>query len=267
MVTFRRLTLVLFPVLLSIMLWNILIYKPVYGYTHTFYILICLLIFTVYLGISIGLSFVPCSNFHLPVICRAGTDEKSVSVTFDDGPDPVKTPGILEVLKKHDVKATFFCIGKKLSGNESLLKKMDDEGHLICNHSYSHSNWFDLFPAHRMHAEIIKTNHMIVQITGKMPPFFRPPFGVVNPMVKKALKNMPLKVICWNIRSLDTLIRDPRKIKKKILRKLKPGSIILLHDHTPFTENHLDDMLAAIKDAGYGIVPLDKLLKQPAYAI
>jgi peptidoglycan-N-acetylglucosamine deacetylase len=265
MVTFRRFTLFFFLIFLSLILWCIFIDKPADGSANIYYVTTFLLIVLLYPGISIGLAFVPCSNFHLPVICRAVTDEKSIALTFDDGPDPVKTPGILEVLKKHDATATFFCIGKNLHGNESLLKKLDDEGHLIGNHSYSHSNWFDLFPAGKMNAEVMKTNHMILNITGRLPLFFRPPFGVVNPMVKKALQYMPWTVVCWNIRSLDTIIRDPRKIKKNILRKLKPGSIILLHDHTPFTENHLDELLAAIKDAGYGVVPLDKLLKQPAY--
>ena len=111
----------------------------------------------------------------------------------------------------------------------------------------------------------METDRLIKNITGRSTLFFRPPFGVVNPMVKNALKNMHWQVVCWNIRSLDTLNIDPQKTRQKILSQLKPGSIILLHDYTRFTEHHLDELLSTIREAGYRIVPLDKLLKLPAY--
>lgn len=266
MFTFRRLTLIFFIILLSLNLWNVFLSKSSGGFIQSHSTLLYFLLFVFYFGISFAMAFLPCSNFHHPVICHGITAEKSVSITFDDGPDQVKTPIILEVLKKHDVKAAFFCIGKNLTGNELLLKRLVEEGHLVGNHSFSHSKWFDLFPAHKMKAELLETDRLIKIITGKSLLFFRPPFGVVNPMVNNALKKMHWQTVCWNIRSLDTMNIAPRKTKCKILGKLKPGSIILFHDHTSFTEHHLDDLLSAIKDTGYGIEPLDKLIKMPAYA-
>jgi peptidoglycan/xylan/chitin deacetylase (PgdA/CDA1 family) len=162
--------------------------------------------------------------------------------------------------------ATFFCIGKNVTGNEHILTRINDEGHLIGNHSFSHSKWFDFFPARKMRAELLETDRMIRQITGKSPLFFRPPFGVVNPMVGKALKKTQWKAVCWNIRSLDTMGSDQRKIMNHILCSLKPGSIILMHDFTPFVENCLDELLVRIHESGYDIVPLDKLLNTSAYA-
>jgi peptidoglycan/xylan/chitin deacetylase (PgdA/CDA1 family) len=265
MFTFRRFTLIFFIILLSLNLWNIILSKSSGGFIHDQTPLLYGLLFTLYFGISFAMAFLPCTNFHHPVICHGRGDEKSVSITFDDGPEPVKTQLILDILKKYEVKATFFCIGNKLAGQEPVLKQMHDEGHLIGNHSFSHSKWFDLFPAKIIRAELLKTDQIIKNITGKSPLFFRPPFGVVNPMVSNALKKTHWQAVCWNIRSLDTIQKNPQKIMQKILRKLSPGSIILLHDFSPFTLQHLDDLLMAITRKGYQIVPLDQLIKLPAY--
>jgi peptidoglycan-N-acetylglucosamine deacetylase len=265
MFTFRRFTLVFFFFIVSLTLWNILSTPNggfIYNHAGLFYILLLLL----YLGISFGMAFLPCSNFHHPVICYGKTAEPFVSLTFDDGPEPLKTRLVINVLKKHQVKATFFCIGRKILGNESVIKHLFDDGHLVGNHSYSHSRWFDLFSSGTMRAELNETDRLISNITGKSPLFFRPPYGVVNPLVSNTLQKMHWKAICWNIRSLDTLKKDPRKTMHKIINHLKPGSIILLHDFTPFTEHHLDELISRIQEAGYRIVPLDVLLKLPAYA-
>ncbi|MCX6306963.1 MAG: polysaccharide deacetylase family protein [Bacteroidetes bacterium] len=266
MLTFRRFTLIFLIILPGLNLWILLAARGTGGFPLCQALVLNGLLVAGYLGISFAMAFLPCSNFHHPVICRGRTGEKSVSITFDDGPDPVKTPVILEVLKKHGARATFFCIGGNLAGNETLLKKMIAEGHLPGNHSFSHSRWFDLFSADKIRAELLETDRMISEITGKTPCFFRPPFGVVNPMVSRALKNMHWQAVCWDIRSFDTMNPDPQKIKHKILRRLQPGSIILLHDATTFTAHHLDELLSAIADAGYKVVPLDSLLKLPAYA-
>jgi peptidoglycan/xylan/chitin deacetylase (PgdA/CDA1 family) len=266
MFTFRRFTLIFFILLISLNLWNITLGNTIGGFLPNHSILLFTLLLMFYGGISLGLAFMPCTNFHHPVVCRGITDEPLVSLTFDDGPDSLKTPLILEVLQKHQVKAAFFCIGRKVPGNESLLKQLFDAGHLVGNHSYSHSKWFDLFSSGNMRAELNETDRLIANITGKSPLFFRPPFGVVNPMVSNALQNMHWKAICWNIRSLDSMNRNPQKTMHKIITNLKPGSIILLHDVTHFTQYHLDELITRIQEAGYRIVPLDQLLKLPAYA-
>jgi peptidoglycan-N-acetylglucosamine deacetylase len=266
MFTFRRFTLLFFILLMGLNFWSVILGNSSGGFIHAHATLLYAMLFILYSGISFALAFLPCTNFHHTVICHGMTNEKTVSITFDDGPDPEKTPLILEVLRKYEVAATFFCIGKKMAGNERLMKQMHEEGHLIGNHSFTHSKWFDIFPSGKMRAELLGTDRLIKNITGKPPLFFRPPFGVINPMVSNALKTMHWQAVCWNIRSFDTLNMDPQKTKHKIIRKLKPGSIILLHDHTSFTGQHLDGLLSSIKDAGYRILPLDHLLKMPAYA-
>ena len=266
MLTFRRLTLLFFITLLSLNLWNIFSSDFAVHLFHARAVLLYSLLFIFYFGFSFMMAFLPCTNFHHRVICGGQTDDNLVAITFDDGPDPGKTPIILDILYIYHVKATFFCIGKNIADHEQLIKRMHEEGHLIGNHSFSHSKWFDLFSSRVMQAEMLKTDQLIKKITGKSPLFFRPPFGVVNPMVSKALKNMHWQPVCWNIRSFDTLGNDPKKIMNRILKQLKPGSVILLHDFTPFTQLHLGELISGIQDAGFRIVPLDKMLNMPAYA-
>jgi peptidoglycan/xylan/chitin deacetylase (PgdA/CDA1 family) len=110
-----------------------------------------------------------------------------------------------------------------------------------------------------------ETDRLISGITGEKPLFFRPPYGVVNPLVGRALKQMHWKAVCWDIRSFDTVTANPQKTIRRITRKLKPGSVILLHDTTAFTADYLDELVRLIQDAGYSIIPLDKMLNLPAY--
>jgi peptidoglycan/xylan/chitin deacetylase (PgdA/CDA1 family) len=265
MFTFRKLTILFFLILLCLNYFSFFPVASTGGFVQNHAILLYSLLIGSYLGISFAMAFLPCSGFHHPVICHGDTREKLVALTFDDGPHPEKTPLILDVLKNHQTRATFFCIGLNIIKKNELIKQIHEEGHTLGNHSYSHSKWFDLFPVNRMASELDLTGQLIKNTTGKFPLYFRPPFGVVNPKVSRTMKKLELYAICWNIRSLDTLKRNPEAIMKKIMRKLKPGAIILLHDHTPFTEHHLDQLLKNIREAGYRIVPLEQLLKLPAY--
>jgi peptidoglycan/xylan/chitin deacetylase (PgdA/CDA1 family) len=218
-----------------------------------------------YFFTAILLAFFPCSRFHYPVICRAKTGKKEVALTFDDGPDPVSTPRIAAILAKQGVTASFFICGKNTGGREMLLKSLADAGNLLGNHGWSHSPYFDFFPPRKIRMEIEATREAIRAATGRSPLLFRPPYGVVNPMVAGALKHFPGSVIAWNIRSFDTVIRDDAKIHRRILRKLKPGSVILLHDHSRFVQEELENLVVEIKKQGYSIVPLDQLLQIAAY--
>ncbi|MEI6434653.1 MAG: polysaccharide deacetylase family protein [Bacteroidota bacterium] len=262
MFNFRRLTIIFIIIIIGLNFVSLISHSLHYGWFGCHFYFWNISVFVAYSGISFALAFLPCSNFHHPVLCKGETTEKVLSLTFDDGPDPKNSPLVLETLRKHDITATFFCIGKNLEGNEELIRQMVSEGHLIGNHSLSHSIRFDFFSSGRIKAELLKTNEIITNITGKTPNFFRPPFGVVNPLVSSALKGISLQTVCWNIRSLDTVIRNPKKISDRIFTRLKPGSIILLHDHSDFSTRYLDNLLLKIKDAGFRVIPLDQLLNK-----
>ncbi|MCX6279684.1 MAG: polysaccharide deacetylase family protein [Bacteroidetes bacterium] len=264
MLSFRQLTIIFIIIIIGLNFVSLITSCFHCGWFGCQFYVWNILVFAAYSGISFALAFLPCSNFHHSVLCKGQTTEKVLSLTFDDGPDPKNSPLVLETLRKHHITATFFCIGKNLEGNEELIRQIVAEGHLIGNHGFSHSIRFDFFSSGRIRSELLKTNEIIKNITGKTPNFFRPPFGVVNPMVSRALKGMSWQTVCWNIRSLDTVMKNPKKISDRIFTRLKPGSIILLHDHSDFSSRYLDNLLSEITLSGYKVVPLDQLLNKPS---
>lgn len=186
--------------------------------------------------------------------------KNKVAITFDDGPDSIQTPEILKVLSAYNAKATFFMIGSKIQNNLELVKQVQEQGHLIGNHSFIHSNRFPLLSSHKIRLEIEKTQLEIEKAIGMPPLYFRPPFGVTNPLIAKALKNLPLKTIGWNIRSLDTRIKEKQKVVDKILGKVQGGDIILLHDTTPDISWIVDAVLKGIKQKNLQAVTVEELL-------
>ncbi len=206
-------------------------------------------------------------NYHLNAYNSNDTiSGKKVAITFDDGPNEIITPKILSLLKKFNAKATFFCIGKNIKVNPTLFKQIIEEGHVIGNHSYSHSNNFGFFSKSTVIDEIIKTNKLSQSLIDKEIKLFRPPFGVTNPSISKALKQTKHHVIGWNVRSLDTVINDENKIFKRITKQLKAGDVILLHDTNERTVNVLEQLLLFLQENEFEMITVDKLFELEAYA-
>lgn len=189
-------------------------------------------------------------NFHLTSINSLNTTEKKVLLTFDDGPQS-NTVKVLEVLKKHNVKAVFFIIGKNIQGNEAILKQIVADGHQIGNHSFSHHNFIDVWSTKKVTEDFIECQKLIERYQPQSK-LFRPPYGVTNPNISKAVKTLGLQSIGWNVRSYDTSIKDIEKIKQRVISQLKPGAIILLHDRLDFMPDLLESLIPAIKEKGYG---------------
>jgi peptidoglycan/xylan/chitin deacetylase (PgdA/CDA1 family) len=198
-------------------------------------------------------------NFYLKSVNRGSPDEAKVALTFDDGPDEKTTSEILDILEKHQIKATFFCIGNKIEENKDILKRISDNGHIIGNHSWSHAFFFDFFTPGKMILEINKTGAIIEKVTGKYVNIFRPPYGVTNPFLSKAIKKTRHTVIGWSLRTLDT-IQESEKVLEKLEKQLKNGDIILLHDTQQETVRLLDNAIMVIKNKGLEIVRLDELI-------
>ncbi len=205
-------------------------------------------------------------GYFFKSVCSGGKDKKEIGLSFDDGPAESFTPMILDVLREEKTEAAFFCIGKKIPANENLLRRIVEEGHVIGNHSYSHHPLFDLFSVERMQEDIEQMNVLTQSITELEPKFFRPPYGVTNPNLKKAVERGGFISIGWSIRSMDTVIRDENRLLQKILKSLKPGAILLLHDTSPATIKILKELIVQIRQQGYRIVRLDKMLKLNPYA-
>ena len=179
--------------------------------------------------------------------------------------EPNNLNKVLDVLLKYNVKATFFCIGNQIEKEPEILKRIISEGHIVGNHSYSHSNFFGIFSTQKVIDELHKTREIILNITGKNTLYFRPPFGVTNPRISRAIKATNYKAIGWNIRSLDTVIKSEEEIFKRVKNKIKPGGIILFHDTSLKTVSVLERLLLFLQEE-YEIVPIDYLLNESPYA-
>lgn len=191
--------------------------------------------------------------------------QKGISLTFDDGPNPEFTEKVLDVLKAKNVKATFFIIGKNIAGNEAILKRIDDEGHLLGNHSFGHLYWYNSLFSSTINADINKANDLIFSVLGKKPRYFRTPFGLTSPNISKALKNTDYVSIGWDLRSFDTMAKDENKLFDKLKSKVKHSSIVLLHDNNEITLNVLARFIDYCKENGIEIVSLDKMIGEKAY--
>ena len=201
------------------------------------------------------------AGIYLRLFCHRKTDRKVIALTFDDGPDPVQTPKILKVLRERHLPACFFCIGSKVKGHEELLRQIIKEGHAVGNHSFSHSACFPLYGFRRMCRDLTTCRQTLEKVTGCPVHWFRPPFGVTNPTLARAVRHLGYTPIGWNIRTLDTLQPAPEKIIRRIKKRLTPGSVLLLHDRMPHSDRLLVQILELLEEEGYRVVALEELLK------
>lgn len=189
-------------------------------------------------------------GYFIPVIYHLrGRSAKKVVLTFDDGPTEF-TPLFLDLLNKYQAKAVFFCIGKQIEQYPEILKRIKEEGHIIGNHTYTHipKNCFAL--ATTFAEEIRKTDEILQKFQIETT-YFRPPYGITNPHIAKAIKKCGKKVIGWDIRSLDTIIKEETRLQGRVLSKLTNGNIILMHDTSERTYHLLEQVLKYLKENNF----------------
>jgi peptidoglycan-N-acetylglucosamine deacetylase len=228
----------------------------VYAFHGSFWVyLFCFFAFSavvVWGSFDIGL------GYFVNSITHKRTKIKEVALTFDDGPTEF-TPKFLDILKANQVKATFFCIGKQIEKYPETFQRIINEGHTVGNHTLSHSNNTGFLSASKMVEEIEKCDEIISKTGNIKTDLYRPPFGVTNPNIAKAIKKTHKKSIGWNVRSLDTVTEDEKKIYQKVTKGLKKGSIILLHDTSEKTYHVLVDLLLFLKDKKYSTFTIDSI--------
>jgi len=220
---------------------------------------------TIFLALIIyGSAFIE-SNFHALTYCHGNISEREIALTFDDGPNREYTPQVLSALAQHNAPATFFVIGKNIQGNENILKRMDEEGHCIGSHSYTHSAYLDFKSLQGFKDELNMTSESVFKIIGKRMKLFRPPYGVTTPNLAKASKALNYNIIGWSIRSFDTTKDSMQTITMRVQSQIKPGAIILFHDTSDKTIEVLKQTLSFAKENGYKIVSIEQLLKLDVY--
>jgi len=210
---------------------------------------------------GLGVSF-PQMQFFGQSFCQAKIREKRISLTFDDGPDETNTPALLTLLAERQARATFFLIGRKVATQPQLARKIVSEGHTVENHTYQHSPLTNLFLDRRLSRDLAAAQTEIERATGRSPIFFRPPVGLTNPRVFRVTRKLKLKVAGYTARGLDRRADAPEKIAERLLAKLRPGAIFLLHDGDVPKERLLAVvtlLLDRLQVEGYRCVPLDEL--------
>ncbi|MSP26859.1 MAG: polysaccharide deacetylase family protein [Myxococcales bacterium] len=225
---------------------------------------------------SAGIAYLVTSTrtqFLVPTIFRGSGNERTLAFTFDDGPDPVFTPKVLDLLREHDAKATFFVVGKRADAHPDLVLRAIREGHTVGSHTYSHAHTFHFWRAHRMASDVRRGIDSVVRITGRAPRWFRPPQGLRVPTLRDALARAGASVSCvtWSVRGMDATSRSAEAIVARVAKGLERGAIITLHDgrglggtndRTP-TLNALAELLTMAKARDLACVTLDTLLAPP----
>lgn len=199
---------------------------------------------------------------YVRCLCRNRAAGRVVALTFDDGPHPVQTPRVLDLLRDRGVRATFFLVGSKAEQHPGLVRRIVAEGHDIGIHTWAHGAGFPMQGSEAMTADILRCRALLKAITGEETCLFRPPFGVTNPMVARAVKRTRSRCVGWSIRSLDTLLHRSREaVARGIRRRLGDGKVILLHDDRPGAERLLAMVLDDLRRGGYGTATVGELFK------
>lgn len=186
---------------------------------------------------------------------EASENKKQVALTFDDGPHPRYTQMVLDILKKHNAKATFYVLGSRVDFYPDLVKQIAEQGNEVGNHSWSHKDLTRLSPEF-IREEIQQTNEAIEKAAGTAPNTVRPPYGAQNETVKEVIG---LPSILWTVDTLDWKTKNAGDILKQVKENTRDGSIILMHDIHQSTANSLDQVLTFLEQEGYELVTVSEL--------
>ena len=202
------------------------------------------------------------------VFFRGETNEKIVALTFDDGPHPVYTPRVLNILERFDIKATFFLIGREVRSYPEIARQINTRGHEIENHSDQHLFYLPWLPPQRIRQEIVEAQAAIVQATGSTPSFFRSPLGWVSNDLVAVCRVLKLPIINGSVKASDVSLPGTEYIVQTVLDKTRNGAIIILHDaggvgvyrDRTQTLEALPIIIQNLKERGYRFVLIKELI-------
>lgn len=185
-----------------------------------------------------------------------GEEVSKVALTFDDGPHAVYTPQLLDGLKERNVKASFFLIGKLVEENPDIVKRMQEEGHLIGNHTYDHVQ-LDLLSDEEACAQVTKAGNAIFEATGMYTAYLRPPFGAWKKDLDCIVTMLP---VLWNVDSLDWTTSNADRVVSKVVNNVQDGDIILMHDEYASSLEAAFRIIDILQEQGYEFVTVDQFL-------
>ncbi len=205
-----------------------------------------------------GVGMWPRSQLFGPNLTRLPTGERTVALTFDDGPDPTVTPQVLELLAEAEARATFFCVGSRAQQHPDIVSEIVARGHRLENHSFLHSNGFALLGPRALAHEIDRTQEVLTELGGRRPIYFRAPAGIRSPWLEPLLARRGLTLASWTRRGYDAVDTDPERISRRLLQGLSAGDILVMHDGSMISGRDRGDtvvevlrrVLAALATAG-----------------
>ncbi len=200
------------------------------------------------------------------VFWQANTRKKIISFTFDDGPHPIFTSQILDILETHGVHATFFLIGSNVASHQELTKQIVDAGHQIGNHTFTHPALTKLKDP-EIKSEISKTHDAIYTACGVTTSLIRPPYGLFNGRILDIFESTNHKTIIGDVYPRDTTLPGIEKIAARVVRRINNGSVIILHDGITVkgmdrsqTVESLKKLIPTLQERGFRFASLPELM-------
>jgi peptidoglycan/xylan/chitin deacetylase (PgdA/CDA1 family) len=211
-----------------------------------------------------GFSYTVPQRFQGAIVdaAKLTPEQKVIALTFDDGPWPQSTGQVLDILKKNQIKGTFFLIGQNVKNYPGLVKREIAEGHVIGNHTWHH--WYQFLNPQAAAYEIDHTADLIYQVTGIKTNLFRPPGGIMHNGVASYARNSKYAIIRWSSDSVDYSRPAVPKLINNVFRRAKPGGIVLMHDgggNRSKTVQALPEIIANFRKQGYRFVTIPELLE------
>lgn len=213
------------------------------------------------------------SSFWIHTLWRSDRQPRAIALTFDDGPDVRFTPRVLDILAEKRVPATFFVVGQRAISHPDLLRRVHEMGHVIGNHSHTHSLLFHFRRKSGLRREIGACNQAIRAAIGLEPRLFRAPQGLKTPPLGDILSECAMTPIGWQTRGMDYVIRDPARIARRIVRGAVDGAVLLLHDggglqgskDRSATLVALPLVIEGLRNRGFTFLTVDQLFGVDAY--
>jgi len=198
-------------------------------------------------------------DWAMETTTHASRDRRRVALTFDDGPDPARTPAVLAALAELGVKATFFVVGAKVEAHPELVARIAREGHELGNHTHTH-RYLPLARSRSVVDELRRTDAAIARITGCTPTLARPPYGGRSPRNVRAFARAGKRVVLWDVNSFDWKGAPAEVVAERVMARVRPGSIVLLHDTAEHTADSVRRIVPALRAREHAIGTVSETL-------
>ena len=198
----------------------------------------------------------------LPASRHGRRDRDVVALTFDDGPDAVRTPALLDALRELGAHATFFLVGADVDRNQALVRRIADEGHELGNHTYTH-RYLPLARSTKVAKELAATDRAICEATGITPTLVRPPYGGRRPSTVRAFARAAKRLVLWDVNSLDWQGKPAAEVAERVLDRTRAGSIILMHEARDGGEETVAAvrmLVPALRAKGYQLATVSEVI-------